>query len=318
MPFSFSVESSLRLDVFLSQKTGKSRQFIQEQIRLGHVLRNGKSISKISQKLAAGDTISGEFVEQAAFLGMVPVAGDLDVIYEDADLMALNKAQGIVVHPAAGFRGATLVHHLLHYLKEPKEFLETSDTRPGIVHRLDRGTSGVLLIAKHRKAQETLSRHFKLRKIKKEYEAIAWGKVKAAGEFRSTMGRDVGDRKKMSSRTAKGREALTRFQTAEVFSHFSHVRLFPHTGRTHQLRVHLSEAGHPIVGDALYAKRSTPKQIAALAPELRELLAGAKHTFLHARRLSLEHPTTGKLLEIEAPTPKNFLELLERLRKLDQ
>ena len=314
-PFSYIADSAIRLDVFLSQKTGKSRQAIQEQIRLGTVCRNGKPTQKISQKLSPGDAISGTFHEEETFLELTPIPGNLNILFEDEHFLVLNKAQGVVVHPAAGHRGETLVHYLLHYLKGSSEFAMTSTSRPGIVHRLDRGTSGLLLIAKHRQSQERLSHLFKQRAIKKEYESITWGKLKPSGVFRSVIGRDLSDRKKMSSRTAKGREALTRFETAQIFPHMSHVRLFPHTGRTHQLRVHLSEAGHPIVGDSLYGGRAFQKQLPLLPQTLQNFLSSIKHPFLHARRLTFSHPFTGADLEFEAIAPTPFLELLSHLQK---
>src|SRR5262249_39797719 len=149
-----------RLDVFLSKKTGQSRQFIQSQITKGSVFLNSRPILKASQKLKPGDHVSGDLVEEEPF-ALTPIEGPLEILWEDENLLVLNKAQGVVVHPATGHRGATLVHHLLHYLKNDDRFRASSPTRPGIVHRLDRGTSGCLLVAKTRIVQERLSKLFK-------------------------------------------------------------------------------------------------------------------------------------------------------------
>ena len=257
------------------------------------------------------------FVEPENFENVVPTKGDLAILYEDDSLLVLNKAQGVVIHPAIGHRGETLVHHLLYYLQGSPEFPTLSPTRPGIVHRLDRGTSGLLLVAKNRDALEELSRQFKQREIKKEYEAIAYGAMKtASGRFESTIGRDPKDRKKMSSRSKDGREALTLWTRKEAFHHFTYVRLFPHTGRTHQLRVHLTEASHPIVGDDLYGKGSRTRR-APFHPDVEALVQGATQTFLHAAALHLVHPSTKKKISFEAPLPENFKTFLDALRKYD-
>lgn len=313
IPFRHTVDLSERLDVFLSRASSQSRAFIQAQIAAGNVNVNGERAAKASRKLRPGDVVSGELAPEEP-LDLAPVRGDLAILHEDESLLVLNKAQGIVVHPAAGHRGETLVHHLLHHFQSAPEFLETSPTRPGIVHRLDRGTSGVLLVAKSRAVHEALSKAFKLRHIKKEYEAIAWGVMKEKGVFESTIGRDPKNRKKMSSRAPEGREALTRWARARAFRHFTHVALFPHTGRTHQLRVHLSEARHPIVGDELYGR--APRGLALPAP-LEEALRGATETFLHAKRLELAHPVTGKPLVFTAPRPERFENLLSLLERWD-
>lgn len=314
--FSYEVDETSRLDVYLTTQTGLSRQFIQEQIRAGRILRNDRAVTKASQKLAKGDRISGQFkIEER--LDLIPVAHPLDVIFEDDCLLVLNKPQGMVVHPAVGHRGETLVHYLLHYFHTSATFASLSPSRPGIVHRLDRGTSGCLLIAKDRGTQEALSSQFKSRHIKKEYESIVWGKIATNGEIKSLIGRDKTHRKRMSSNTDKGRASLTRFERAEQFAHFSHVRLFPHTGRTHQLRVHMSENGHPIAGDALYARRGPTKQIAVLPPPVRTRLEEARFPLLHAKRLQFAHPRDGKAITCEAPAPASFTEFLSVLRASD-
>lgn len=314
--FSFTVDDSVRADLFLSRKTGQSREFVQEQIKAERVLRNGAILTKAAQKVVPGDVLTGHFEERPAS-NLTPVEFPLEVLHEDADLIVINKPQDMVVHPAVGYTGPTLVHYLLHYLKHDSRFPELSDTRPGIVHRLDRGTSGVILIAKNRPALESLSAQFKDRQVKKQYEALVWGKMKEKGMFQSEIGRDTKDRKKMSSKTNKGREAVTEYQLGRAYAHFSHVALFPLTGRTHQLRVHLSEAGFPIVGDPLYSKRAAGRKRAHLPEAIRGAVEALKHPFLHARRLDFTHPVTKKLIRCEASRPKEFDAFLENLKKLE-
>ena len=317
-PFRYTVDAAgPRLDVFLAKASGTSREFVQEQIEAGRVLVDGAPAVKASRKLRAGEVVSGVFVEDTE-TDLVPVARPLHVLHEDADFLVLNKEQGVVVHPATGHRGETLVHYLLHHLARAESFRDLSPTRPGIVHRLDRGTSGILLIAKNRAAQERLSAQFKARQVKKEYEAVVWNVPRfPSGTFDSPLGRDRKDRKRMSSKSAEPRAALTRWRRAETFAHFCHVALFPETGRTHQLRVHLCEAGHPIVGDDLYGLRTQGRRD-GLSPAIRAALDATTQTYLHARRLELDHPRTGERLAFEAPRPENFERFLHLLRQEDR
>jgi len=308
--FSYIVEEAVRADLFLSRKTLQSREFVQAQIKAERVKRNGEILTKPAQKLFPGDTVTGFFEERPA-PNLTPVAHDLVVLYEDAELLVLNKPQDMVVHPAVGYTGPTLVHYLLHYFRHESRFQEKGDKRPGIVHRLDRGTSGVILVAKNRTALEKLSAQFKNREIKKEYESVVWGKMGVKGKFDTQIGRDSRERKKMSSRTTVGRDALTEWKALAHLGHFTHVALFPHTGRTHQLRVHLSEAGFPIVGDPLYTRRAIARSKSSLSSALKEAIDPLKHPFLHARRLRFVLPSTGKTMECEAERPAEFSRFLE-------
>lgn len=315
MTFTVAPDEVGRVDLVLARRTSRTRTFVKEQIARGAVRVNGAICEKPAQLLHSGDEIAIEF-QEAPPLDLVPVPAKLRILHEDDDFLALDKDQGTVVHPAPGHKGPTLVHHLLHHLKSDPQFSATSPARPGIVHRLDRGTSGVILIAKHRSALEALARQFKDRSIRKEYVAIAWGRMKESGRFASSIGRDPRHRHRMSSKSQTGREALTLFRRELGFDHFSFVRLFPHTGRTHQLRVHLSEAGHTIVGDDLYGK-PTKSRIGGLSPALAAFLSEVSATFLHAERLSLLHPRTGAPLDIRAPLPETFHRLLTLLEKED-
>ncbi|MCB0405644.1 MAG: RluA family pseudouridine synthase [Bdellovibrionales bacterium] len=309
--FQFTVESSgERLDAFLSREAKESREFVQAQVRKGQVFLNGYPTLKNSHRLRSGDTLSGHFVSPPP-LSVEARPGPLDILYEDDSLLVINKPQGIAVHPAPGLRADTLVNHLLFHLKG-STFSELSTVRPGIVHRLDIGTSGILLVAKNRHSQDRLAKQFAEREIKKQYEAIVWGQMGQLGRFESPIGRHVTDRKRMSSRTEQGREALTRWERIKLVGPcFTHVRLFPHTGRTHQIRVHLTEAGFPIVGDPLYVRRAAAGLINKLEPSARSEIQTLRFPFLHARRLEFTHPQSGEPMVFEQTVPQAFRSFLE-------
>ena len=310
----FSADTSNRLDSFLSERTGKSRSLIQEHIKNGRVTVNKKTVTKPSHRIGLGDSISIEIVEEHNPSHLIPTPGSLEILYEDEYMLAINKAAGVVVHPGAGRKENTLVHHLLHYLGS-SSFSNSSNDRPGIVHRLDQGTTGVLLVAKNDSTQVLLSELFKERQIKKQYQAITWGKMNLSGTIDSPIGRDRKDRKKISSQTQKARSAVTHWNSLERFQHFTYVSLLPLTGRTHQLRVHLSEKGYPIVGDPTYG-RGKPKTSLISTP-LREWIVNLNHTLLHAFSLEFNHPYTEEPLLISAPLPHDFQQCLTLLKELD-
>jgi len=300
-----------RLDLAISRATGRSRAFVQVQIAQGRVSVDGVAAAKPSQKVSSGARIDCTF-EDAPPSKLTPVAADLNVLYEDADLLVIDKASHLTVHPAPGTHGPTLVHHLLHHLGKAIESLDPA--RPGIVHRLDRGTSGCIVVAKNRPAQEKLSAQFKDRVVKKVYEAIAWGALPERGIWESVVGRDRTNRKKMSRRTDQPRDALTGYERRQAFRHAVQVRLFPKTGRTHQLRVHLTENGNPIVGDELYGGRVGKR---ALAEPLREILAKIDRPLLHAAELSIDHPVSCERMTFQAPLPADFRETLAAFVEYD-
>jgi len=308
------VTTPSRLDSFLTENTGKSRAFIQEQIKLQRAQVNGSLCLKSSHRLKSGDTVSFQWVDEIIPSHLTGTPGDLDILFEDEFLLAINKAAGVIVHPGAGQKENTLVHHLLHYLNS-SQFSELSSERPGIVHRLDQGTTGVLLVAKTERMQVLLSEMFKNRTIKKRYQAITYGKVTLSGTITLPIGRDRKDRKKMSSRTHKARTAITQWKSLDRFEHFSHVELAPQTGRTHQLRVHLSETGFPIVGDPTYGK-GKPKG-SSLALAITDWLKPLDHTLLHARSLDFSHPITTKHIKVVAPLPSDFTQFLSLLMEHD-
>jgi 23S rRNA pseudouridine1911/1915/1917 synthase len=251
---------------------------------------------------------------------VTPEALPLAIVYEDADCLVLNKASGMVVHPAAGWTQGTLVNALLHHCPDLPGI--GGEKRPGIVHRLDKDTSGLMVVAKHDAAFHSLAAQFKARSVGKEYLALAWGRMqKTAGAIERPIGRHRSDRKKMSSVRALGRarEALTEWRVGEVFStgaargrfaEVSLLRLTLHSGRTHQIRVHLADEGHAVVGDPVYGPRPSALRGQAIDAEL----VAFPRQALHAEALRFTHPCTGRAMEFHAPPAPDMARLLEMLR----
>jgi 23S rRNA pseudouridine1911/1915/1917 synthase len=229
----------------------------------------------------------------------------LEVLFQDADIAVINKPAGMVVHPAAGHASGTLVNALLHHLTDLSGI--GGELRPGIVHRLDRGTSGVMVVAKHDAAHQELARQFHDREVEKEYLALVWGTVTAGRRIDAAIGRDPKDRQKMSSRSKHAREAVTRITRAHQMPGLTLCQVAIHTGRTHQIRVHLSAIGHPIVGDSMYGgvHRRVPGDIRAVQR--------LERPFLHAARLAFTHPREGRKLEFMAPMPQDLQDVLNDL-----
>jgi 23S rRNA pseudouridine1911/1915/1917 synthase len=255
-----------------------------------------------------GDTV---VIDVPAPIDATPVPQPLpiDIVYQDADIVVVNKSAGMVVHPAAGHADGTLVNALLHHIRDLSGI--GGERRPGIVHRLDRGTSGLMVVAKHDAAHAELTRQFHDREVEKEYIALTWGVVQAGRRIDAPIGRDPVHRQKMSARARRARSAVTRVTRAEHLRGVSLVQVAIATGRTHQIRVHLNAIGHPIVGDRLYGgvRRHQPGDLRALARLTRP--------FLHAARLAFRHPTDERLMEFQAPLPEDLLSVLDALR-LDQ
>ncbi len=306
-------ETSKRLDVFLSTHTADlSRSAIQRLIGKGAVTVNGKR-PKPSQKIKPGDEIAWDVPKPAPLeIGGEPIP--LDVLFEDDSLLVLNKPAGIVVHPAPGHWSGTLVNALLYHMQTKgsapaeKSFAGIGGReRPGLVHRLDKGTSGVMVIAKTDAAHQGLSKQFKAHTINRVYLALAIGSVKGkTGRVELAIGRDTKNRKKISPRTTSPREAVTEFHVAERLGEAATlVEVHPQTGRTHQIRVHLASLGHPLLGDETYGGRKVCA-IGDLAIE---------RPMLHARALGFTHPATGKYLEYTVPPPADMERLLEQLRR---
>ena len=259
--------------------------------------------------MKAGQTISIELLEPVEPVPQ-PEAVPLRILYQDEDVVVVDKPAGMVVHPAAGHASGTLVHALLYHVKDLSGI--GGEKRPGIVHRLDRGTSGVMVVAKHDAAHEELSRQFRDREVEKEYVALVCGEVQAGRRIDAPIGRDPSNRKKMSARARRSREAVTRIIRAEKLRVLTLVQVAIHTGRTHQIRVHLSAIGHPIVGDPLYGgvHRRVPGDLRAVTH--------LERPFLHAARLVFKHPRDGRWMEFTSELPDDLQRVLDELRKDDE
>ncbi|OFW13315.1 MAG: hypothetical protein A3F70_00125 [Acidobacteria bacterium RIFCSPLOWO2_12_FULL_67_14] len=299
-----------RLDRFIvSALEGRSRSQIQHLIAAGHVVlsRGGapeKPGTKANAPVREGDRVTIDLPETLPS----EVAGEplpLEILYQDADLAVLNKPAGMVVHPGAGHASGTLVNALLHHIGDLSGI--GGEMRPGIVHRLDRGTSGVMVIAKNDAAHQELSRQFHDREVEKEYVALVWGVVQAGRRIDEPIGRDPVNRQKMSARARRARQAVTRITRAHHLPGVTLCQVAIHTGRTHQIRVHLSAIGHPVVGDSLYGgvRRRVPGDLRALQR--------LERPFLHAERLVFAHPRDGRRMEFTAPLPDDLTAILEDL-----
>jgi 23S rRNA pseudouridine1911/1915/1917 synthase len=300
---------SVRLDRFLvSVLPEHSRSQIQRLIKDGHIQVDGRE-AKANQSVKTGQGVTLDIPEP---VDPVPQAEalPLPILYQDKDLIVVDKPAGMVVHPAAGHESGTLVNALLHHVDDLSGI--GGEKRPGIVHRLDRGTSGLMVVAKHDAAHEELARQFHDREVEKEYLALVWGEVMAGRRIDAPIGRDPGNRKKMSAASARmrrSREAVTRIVRAEHFGPaLTLAQVAIHTGRTHQIRVHLSAIGHPIVGDAVYGgvRRRVPGDLRALTH--------LERPFLHAARLVFTHPTENRRMEFTSPLPADLQKVLDELR----
>jgi 23S rRNA pseudouridine1911/1915/1917 synthase len=309
----FTVEKSLpneRLDKFLCEKfPAVSRGALQRLIEEGHIRVNGK-IVKPTHSPHAGEKIEIHWPEPKSAAAR-PEEMPLDILFEDKSLLVLNKPAGLVVHPAAGHKEHTLVNALLHHCKGSLSGIG-GVARPGIVHRLDKETSGCLVIAKNDEMHIALSKQFAAREVKKIYHAIVCGELaRESGEIRAAIARHPTHRKRMAALDDdSGRTAHTSYKILERLKSATLVEAQIHTGRTHQIRVHFQFIGHPLVGDDTYGARQNSR--------LKELANyAAPRVMLHARELSFIHPRTGKPMKFEAPLPKDFKGALKFLRKKD-
>jgi len=294
--------------VFLASVLGdRSRSQLQRLIKDGHVQVAGRG-AKANQPVKAGQAISIDLPEPVEATPQ-PEALPLPILYQDADLIVVDKPAGMVVHPAAGHSSGTLVNALLHHVSDLSGI--GGEKRPGIVHRLDRGTSGLMVVAKNDAAHQELSRQFRDREVEKEYLALVWGLVQAGRRIDAPIGRDPANRKKMSARARRSREAVTRIVRAEPLRVLTLVQVAIYTGRTHQIRVHLNAIGHPIVGDALYGgvHRHVPGDLRAVTH--------LERPFLHAARLAFTHPGDGRPMEFTSELPADLQRVLDELRDKD-
>jgi len=289
---------SKRIDQYLTNLLPLSRTAVQRLLKLNLITVNKESV-KANYKTRPDDEIRIE-IPGPTPLPLEPEAISLDIVYEDEHLLIVNKPSGMVVHPAPGHYSGTLVHALLHHCKDLKGI--GGRERPGIVHRLDKDTSGVIVIAKSDLVHRHLSKQFKERTVNKVYIALVQGVMKKnRGEIDLPIGRDTKDRKKFSSRTVKPKHAKTLFRVIKRFKDATLLELKPETGRTHQLRVHLAHLNHPVAGDSFYGGRGYSK------------IGGVKieRLMLHAMKLGLTHPVTGKYMEFEPPLPDEMKKIIE-------
>jgi 23S rRNA pseudouridine1911/1915/1917 synthase len=303
-----------RLDSYLSaQMPALSRSRLQKAIHAGEVTVDGAPVLKPSRKVRQRELVAVAFSPPRP-LGIVPENIPLDIVYEDEHLLVVNKAAGMVVHPAPGHETGTLVHALLYHCTNLSGI--GGVLRPGIVHRLDAGTSGLLVVAKSDEVHIALSRQLMERTMHRAYVAVVWGEMPAReGAIDMPIGRSPSDRKKMTV-VEGGREALTTYSVVDTYPPFQYIRLKLGTGRTHQIRVHLSRVGHPVLGDPVYGGRTVKRGnlTAAQAAIARKALSLIGRQALHAEELSFVHPATGAPVTFTAPLPGDLRAVLDLLR----
>ena len=283
-----------RLDRFLTEKfKDMSRSFIQKQIKDGLVKVNGKAV-KSSYKLQSGDNVQMSICEPKD-TAIVPENIPLDIIYEDSDIILINKPKQMVVHPAPGHYSGTIVNALMYHCYDLSGI--NGELRPGIVHRIDQDTTGVIVACKNDKAHRCIAEQLKEHSINRRYRAICFGELEQEeGTIDQPIGRHPNDRKKMAVNPQNGKRAVTHYRVLQRFKGYTYIECVLETGRTHQIRVHMASIGHPLLGDEVYSNRKSPFKLQGQT--------------LHAKTLGFIHPTTGEYLEIDAPLPEYFEHLL--------
>lgn len=291
-------DEGIRIDKFLATNMPeKSRSYYQKLIDNGFVLVNGKTVkSKYQTKLGDEIIVSVEPVKE---IDIVPENIPIEILYEDNDVIVVNKPKGMVVHPAPGHYSGTLVNALMYHCKDSLSGIN-GEIRPGIVHRIDMNTTGSLLVCKNDKAHNDIAAQIKVHSVNRIYKGIVVGNFKEEeGTINARIGRNPKDRKKMAV-VSDGREAVTHFKVLEQYKGFSYVQFKLETGRTHQIRVHMAHIGHPLLGDDVYGKP----------------VKNLQGQTLHAQTLGFIQPTSGEYVEVNAPLPKYFEELLEKYSKI--
>jgi 23S rRNA pseudouridine1911/1915/1917 synthase len=308
-----------RLDVLVaSHLSDCSRSFAANLISNAKIRVNGQP-KKPGYRVKTGDNIQGQ-IPAPEPIGFKPEPIEIDRLYEDKHLIVINKPPGLVVHPAPGHYSGTLVNALLYHCPDLKGI--GGALRPGIVHRLDKDTSGALVVAKSADAHEHLARQFKARTIQKNYLALVFGEFEETdGTIRLSIGRHPTERKRMSTQSRKRREAETQWNICEKFKGITLLALHLKTGRTHQIRVHCAAMDHPIVGDPVYRPRKLMQNItktySTLPASMVDAVKAVKRQMLHARRLGFIHPKTGEEMVLEAPVPRDMAALLDKLRAVE-
>ncbi len=292
-------EAGIRIDRYLSDQCSQvSRSYLQKLLKEESVLVNEKPV-KSNYKVGSLDKIQ-LFIPEAVELEIEAEDIPLDIIYEDKDIILINKPKGMVVHPAAGHYSGTLVNGLMSHCKEDLSGIN-GVMRPGIVHRIDMDTTGVLIVCKNDVAHNSIAEQLKEHSIKRKYFAVVHGVLKQdEGTVNAPIGRHPVDRKKMSINEKNGREAVTHYRVLERFRQFTYIECQLETGRTHQIRVHLASIGHPLLGDSVYGPAKSPYRLNGQT--------------LHAGVLGIIHPRTGEYMEFSAPLPDYFEDLLRKLR----
>ena len=297
--FSIETENDIRIDKYLAQEMPDlSRSHIQKLIKDGNIIVNQKPV-KANYRLSFDDMVEvtiPELKEPEIEAENIP----LDILYEDADIIIVNKPKQMVVHPAPGHYSGTLVNALMYHCGSELSGIN-GVMRPGIVHRIDMDTTGSLLVCKNDMAHQHLAAQLKEHSIKRVYEAVVHGNIKEdAGTVNAPIGRHPVDRKKMSTHAKQSRDAVTHYKVLNRFGNYTYIQCELETGRTHQIRVHMASIGHPLVGDMVYGPAKCP---------FRDLVGQT----LHAKTLGIIHPRTGEYLEVNAPLPQYFTELLDKL-----
>ncbi|MBC8572245.1 RluA family pseudouridine synthase [Jingyaoa shaoxingensis] len=292
----------IRIDRFLSEQLPEhSRSYIQKLIKDGQVSIEGKAV-KSNYKITGSEEIALLIPDQV-IPDILPEDIPLDILYEDQDLIVINKPKGMVVHPAAGHYSGTLVNALMYHCKDDLSGIN-GVMRPGIVHRIDRNTTGSLLVCKNDFAHNAIAEQLKVHSITRRYRAIVHGNLKDdQGTVDAPIGRHPIDRKKMAIEPRNGRDAITHYHVLERFGNYTYIECQLETGRTHQIRVHMSSIHHPIVGDDVYGPAKCP-------------FSGLQGQTLHAQVLGFIHPRTGEYMEFSAPLPEYFENLLTKLRSI--
>lgn len=291
-----------RLDKYLGilykgQDGGQSRSFFQKLIKDGHVCVNGQ-LQKSNYRLKADDFVTVEMPD-AVSTQILPEDIPLDILYEDDDLLIVNKPKGMVVHPSAGHDSGTLVNAIMYHCKDSLSGIN-GEIRPGIVHRIDMDTTGSLIVCKNDRSHLCIAEQIKEHSVNRRYRGIVWGVVKDdVGTIDAPIGRHPIDRKRMAINKKNGKDAVTHYKVLERFARYTYIEFQLETGRTHQIRVHMASVGHPLLGDTLYSSGKSPYKLQGQT--------------LHAMVIGFLHPTTGIYLEVCAPLPEYFEKILQNL-----
>ena len=289
-----------RIDKYLKKQLPvSSRNYLQKKIERQEVLINGHAV-KTNYRLRLHDRVQLIGDVSVHPVEILPENIPLDILYEDDDILIINKPKGLVVHPAPGHWSGTLVNAVMYHCKERLSGIN-GELRPGIVHRIDKDTTGSLIVCKNDLAHQKIAQQIAVHAIKRSYVGIVYGRTDSEGCIHTTIGRDPKDRKRMAVNTTNGKDAITHYRLLEQFRKYAYMQFDLETGRTHQIRVHMASIGHPLLGDMVYG-----------SAKCRFVLEGQT---LHAKTLGFIHPSTGKYMEFEAPLPEYFDHLLSVLRK---